>query len=200
MRISTLIAAIALLLVAGGADQPAPKPQTPAQRCFDIIKSLEGVWVGRNSEGLPSTMTYKIIAGGSCVMETTEFQAHADTTMVTMYHMDGEHLMLTHYCVARNQPRMRATEIGDDGAAVTFTFLDGTGMADRDVGHMDSAWFHFIDANRMASKWSWYQGGKVTWGEEFTYERQGAESGPAAVPSGQPSKSPGSTATPPSKP
>jgi len=39
----------AALLVAGGADTAPAKPRTPAQKCFDLIKSLRGVWVGRNN-------------------------------------------------------------------------------------------------------------------------------------------------------
>ena len=48
--------------------------------------------------------------------------------MVTLYHMDGDPMMLTHYCLAKNQPRMAAIEIGEDGGEVTFEFLDGTSL------------------------------------------------------------------------
>lgn len=47
--------------------------------------------------------TYKLVAGDSAIEETL---SHGN--MVTMYHPDGNSLMLTHYCVAQNQPRMRA--------------------------------------------------------------------------------------------
>jgi hypothetical protein len=103
-------------------------------------------------------------------MEMSQF-AHGpdDDGMVTMYHMDGEHLMLTHYCMAKNQPRMRATEISEDGKSVIFTFLDGTNLPSRDKGHMDKAVFHFDGPDAMRSQWTFYANGKEQWMEEITY-------------------------------
>ena len=66
------------------------------------------------------------IAAGSAVMGAG-FDAHANETMITMIHMDGGRLMLTHYCVAKNQPRMVASCISKDGSQITFECLDGDG-------------------------------------------------------------------------
>ena len=148
------------------------KPDSAALRAFENFKTLAGVWNGANQEGVASRQTFRVIAAGSCVVQTTDFDGHPGQTMITMYHMDGDQLMLTHYCVAKNQPRMRATKVGEDSRTVLFTFLDGTNLPSRDKGHMDSASFRFIDADHFASKWTWYQDGKETWMEEFRYERK----------------------------
>ena len=88
-----------------------------------------------------------------------------------MYHLDGERLMLTHYCVAKNQPRLLATSFSDNGKTVTFTFLDGTNLPSRDRGHMDKVIIRFVDNNHVISQWSWYQNGKESWMEEIQLER-----------------------------
>jgi hypothetical protein len=92
--------------------------------------------------------------------------------MVTMYHLDGPDLLLTHYCMAKNQPRLKATEISDDGKTILFTFLDGTNMASRDVGHMDKVRIQFGDTdNEYKSQWTFYAKGKEQWMEAITYMR-----------------------------
>jgi hypothetical protein len=109
----------------------------------------------------------------------TGVDAHPGETMLTMYHMDVNHLMLTHYCMAKNQPRMRATELlkEDDGhvLVVTFTFVDGTNMpAGRDTPHMDKARYRFDDRtpDAFSSQWTFYQQGKEQWMEAIEYVRK----------------------------
>src|SRR5206468_1955652 len=103
------------------ADAPATQPATPASLAYDHFKSLAGNWEGKSTKGWTEQSSYQSIAGGSCVMERS-FNAHPNESMVTMYYMDGPKLRLTHYCMAKNQPRMAATKISDDGSEVTFTF------------------------------------------------------------------------------
>lgn len=90
---------------------------------------------------------------------------------MTMFHLDGDRLMLTHYCVAKNQPRLLATSYSEDGNTITFTFLDGTNLPTRDRGHMDKAIFRFIDDNHVTSQWTWNENGKESWMEEIRLER-----------------------------
>jgi len=146
-------------------------PSTEAAALFERLKGLEGTWVGRSTKGWEDRTSFRTIAGGSVVVETS-FDAHPGETMLTMFHLDGPRLMLTHYCVAKNQPRMVAREIGAGGASAVFTFLDATGIPSRDSGHMDRAAFSFQDGDHFTSKWSWYRDGKDQWMEEIRYERK----------------------------
>jgi hypothetical protein len=116
------------------------------------------------------TINFKTVAGGSVVVETS-FDAHPNETMMTMYHVDGDRLLLTHYCIAKNQPRLLATSFSDDGKSITFTFLDGTNLISRNRGHMDKVVYRFIDDNHITSRWTWYQDGEEKWLEEIHYER-----------------------------
>ena len=144
---------------------------SPARAAFERFKKLEGRWKGRSTKGWEETIHFKTIAGGSVVVETS-FDAHPNETMMTMYHLDGEKLMLTHYCVAKNQPRLVATSFADGGQTITFTFLDATNLISRDRGHMDKAIFRFLGDNHIRSRWTWYEDGKESWMEEIKLDRE----------------------------
>jgi hypothetical protein len=167
---ATLLAAA---LFAQAHDHGAGSRQelTQARAAFERFKKLEGTWKGHSTKGWEESVGFKTIAGGSVVVESS-FDAHPDETMMTMVHMDGDRLMLTHYCVAKNQPRLVATSFADDGKTVTFTFLDGANIPARDRGHMDKAVFRFIDDDHVSSQWTWYQNGKEQWMEDIKLERR----------------------------
>lgn len=137
---------------------------------FERLRKLEGKWIGRSTKGWQETITYKVIARGSVVYESS-FDAKPDAAMATMFYLDGSRLLLTHYCVSKTQPRLQATSFEDGGRKVTFTFLDATNLASRDKGHMDKVVLNFIDDEHFTSKWTWYQNAKETWLEEIKYER-----------------------------
>lgn len=164
----------AAMLAAMPLSYPERAPSAPAAlaaRAFERFKALEGEWTGRSTKGWQDRVSFRVIAGGSCVMETSEFEAHPGETMATMIHMDGDDLVLTHYCVARNQPRLRATDISPDLGAVTFTFRDATNLRSRDQGHMDKVVFRFVDGGRFTARWTWYQDGTERWMEEIEFVR-----------------------------
>ncbi len=147
------------------------REDNPARAAFERFKKLAGEWTGTSTKGWKESIRFQTIAGGTVVTETS-FDAHPNETMMTMFHLDGDRLMLTHYCVAKNQPRLLATSFEDDGRKITFTFLDGTNMPSRNRGHMDKVVFRFVDDNHMTSQWTWYQDGKESWMEEISLERK----------------------------
>lgn len=149
------------------------KQLSPASRAFERLKSIEGEWDGRSTKGWVDTNTFQVIAAGSVLMGRS-FDSHANETMVTMYHLDGDELMLTHYCVARNQPRLRATTISPDGRTIELTFRDSTNLPSRDRGHMDRVVMTFVDDDHFTSQWTWYQDGKEKWMEKIEYVRRKA--------------------------
>jgi len=169
---------LTVLLTAGAAaGTPAPGGETLAatpelaRAAFERLKALEGDWEGRSTKGWTETLSYEVIAGGSVVMETSR-EAHAGHTMATMFHMDGDDLVLTHYCIARNQPRMKATSFRNGGRTVVFTFTGGGNLASRDTGHMDQAVIPFDGPETIRSRWTWYQGGREEWFEEIVQTRR----------------------------
>ena len=65
---------------------------------------------------------------------------------------------MTHYCGARNQPRMVGT-LSSDGKTLTFNFLDATNLASPQAGHMGHAVFTFADADHYSEDWTWTKDG-----------------------------------------
>jgi hypothetical protein len=160
--VTTLIAFVSLV----GAGQAAE-----SRAAFDRIKALAGEWQGVSNDGRKIRETLEVISGGSVVMQRSWFDAHPGELMATMYHLDGDQLILTHYCVAGNQPRLSATRFENGGRKLTFTFRDATNLATRDKGHMDRVVIELLDSNRIASQWTWYQKGKEQWMEKFVLTR-----------------------------
>jgi hypothetical protein len=161
----------AAVLEAG--DPAGTVPATPelARAAFARFQALEGQWVGKSTKGWEETLQYKAIAGGATVLETS-FNAHPGEEMATAFYLDGDRLMLTHYCVAKNAPRLEATAFADGGRTVIFTFVDGANIPTRDRGHMDKAVFRFESADRTTSRWTWYENGKEKWFEEIVQTRR----------------------------
>ena len=168
------------------ATTPAPLEGEAARAAFERLKGLAGPWRGRSTRGWEETGTYKVIAGGSAVMHTS-FDAHPNETMVTLYTLDRDRLLLTHYCIAGNQPRLVATRASQGGDEVEFTFLDGGNLPSRDRGHMDRVVLRFLDADRFTSRWTWYQDGQERWLEEIESHRMAA--GTPAPQAGSPAPS-----------
>ena len=163
---------VVLLLTISALASDRAEPANPelSKQAYERIKFLTGKWMGKSTKGWTDRIEFNLLAGGSAVEERS-FDAHPGETMLTIFHMDGDRLMLTHYCVAKNQPRLLATTISPDGKTIEFTFLDATNLPSRNKGHMDKAVYHFLDNNHFTTLWTWYQDGNEKWMEEIQMER-----------------------------
>jgi hypothetical protein len=173
---AALIAGFTILGMLGSPTTGVPSgalPATPelSKAAFERFKALSGDWVGRSTKGWEETLRYRTIAGGSAVLETS-FDAHPGQEMATTVYMDGDRLRMTHYCMAKNAPRLEATAFADEGRTVIFTFLDGANIPTRDRGHMDQAIIRFEGPDRLTSRWTWYENGTEKWFEEIVQTRQ----------------------------
>jgi hypothetical protein len=146
--------------------------QSPSQKSFDLIKSLAGSWEGNNQMGDPIQVSYRVTGGGSAVMSEILSQMQGkQEDMISMIHMDGDRLLLTHYCAAGNEPRMQAT-LSPDGKSISFDFVDATNLATRDTPHMTSVVFQFVDANHHIEEWHFQAPGKEMI-EKFDLRKKG---------------------------
>jgi hypothetical protein len=129
--------------------------QSDAQKTFNQIKSLNGHWEGKASNGKALKIEFRPTSGGSAVMS----EITGDENMITMFHMDNDRLLATHYCAAGNQPRMAASA-SPDGKTITFTFVDATNLATPKSGHMDHLIITIADADHHSEDWTFVQDGK----------------------------------------
>ncbi|HMD85897.1 MAG TPA: hypothetical protein VKO18_14475 [Terriglobia bacterium] len=155
-----------LALIAVAAVGLAASKSQPA---FDKIKSLVGNWEGKGPGGGPAHINYKLVSGGTAVMESILESSEAQ--MVTLYYLDGDHLMMTHYCMANNQPRMRADASTSSASAIKFTFVDATNLSGPDAGHMHAHSIIWKDADHVTQQWTWREKGQEKV-ESFELARQ----------------------------
>jgi hypothetical protein len=125
------------------------------QKSFDELKSLDGAWEGKSANGEPLQVTYRVTSNGSAVM--SEIKGKED--MISMFSLDGDRLVITHYCAAGNQPRMVAGP-SPDGKTLTFDYLDATNLAAPDAGHMTRLVLTIPDANHHTEEWIFTDHGK----------------------------------------
>ena len=155
----------------GGKHQEHPAPAAKASP-LDQLKALAGTWAGptRGADGKPEhTVTYRVSSGGSAVVET--LFPGTDHEMVDMYTMEGDDLVMTHYCAMGNQPHLRYKKDSAKGT-MEFEFVNGGNMKSRDEAHMDSMVLTLIYTYHIKSKWTALEHGQVTETVEFDLVRQ----------------------------
>lgn len=161
-RIVRFLPALALAL-ASTAIQALPRAGEEgggarAHQAFERLKSLAGRWEGTTSSGERNSVAYELASGGSVLLERLVEAEEGHETMLTAFHLDGNRLMLTHYCTAGNQPRMAARRIDGDG--IRFEFVDATNLPDPASGHMHGVVYRIQDADHFTSEWTWHENGK----------------------------------------
>jgi hypothetical protein len=148
------------------ADKATP---SDAEKSFALLKSMAGTWQGpvatdpkQDDMNAPAVqVTLRVTSRGNALVH--EMQAAgtpADPARydhpVTMLYLDGDRLLLTHYCDAGNRPRMVARS-SSDAKKVEFDFLDLSGG--NEYGHMYHAVFTIIDANHHTEDWTYMMPG-----------------------------------------
>ena|SRR5271166_200099 len=164
--VAGVVAAVVIAVVTVAMFSPhAVLAETGGQASFHQLASLEGKWVGKGSEGQPIEVSFRMTAGGSALMSEIHGEGHEN--MITMFHMDADRLIMTHYCGAGNQPRMKV--VAADAKSVSFEFFDGTNIGPG-AGHMQHVTFAQTDANHHTEEWVFLDHGKEM-KEFFTLER-----------------------------
>lgn len=148
---------------------------------FDQLKAMEGRWMANaeQTEGEPMpdeapAMTavhdFSVTAAGSVVMEV--MGAGTDHEMVNMYHMDGDDLVLTHYCAAQNQPTMMLdTEMLADGKK-HFAFTGGSNLDVAVDQHIHAASWDWQDDGSAVADWTGWNGGEQAAVMHFVLTRE----------------------------
>jgi len=159
MSVAGLVMVVASLL--SYAAEPNPT--------FARLQKLVGTWEAKMPDGKIAVTDVKSMSAGSALMMTQGDDQHG--TMVTMIHPDGNRVLLTHYCSAKNQPRMVA-EAMTDGKTIKFTFLDVTNLADGQPGHMKGLVLTLPDDDHMSQTWTFHGADGKEMAETFNLVRK----------------------------
>jgi hypothetical protein len=149
-----------------------PPPQTTPQ--FETIKSLAGTWVGTgemHGKTQPIKVSYRVTSGGTAVEET--LFPGTPHEMVSVYFLDGNNLMMTHYCALGNQPRMKMTQSkkGKKGETISLQMVDATGMKSPQDPHMGALTLKVKGKDQLVEEWE-YVNPKGNETKVFTYQRE----------------------------
>jgi hypothetical protein len=146
--------------------------KTKSEQAFDRLTSLQGEWKGETG-GVNTTLIYTLTANGSALME--QCRPEKGPEMITMFTVDGDHLIATHYCSARNQPQMATSPITDAQKPLEFSLVRVTGLQSPDDFHNTGLTVIQEDNDHLTQEWSYQHKGKT--GKNifrFTRVRQGA--------------------------
>src|SRR5437667_12378406 len=149
---SASIIALVLAASALGADK------TKSEEAFDRLASLQGEWQGI-ADGVNTTLIYTLTANGSTLME--QCRPEKGHEMITMFTIDGDHLIATHYCSAKNQPQMETPAISDVRKSLEFSLVRVTGLKSPDDFHNTGLTVIQEDNEHLTQEWSYQHKGKT---------------------------------------
>jgi hypothetical protein len=153
MKATSIVALFALLLSGSrGLAQLSPPLS------LDVLKGLQGKWQGKDSMGHPVKATFRLTGKGSALM-SEYLEPNQNEDMVSLFHVDGDRLLMTHYCSAGNQPRMNATA-SPDGKTIAFDFVDATNLPSLEAGHMRRLVIKILSPNHHTEEWTYFENGK----------------------------------------
>lgn len=163
MRRFLLISLCAILFspaVYAGADH-SMEPYTGSAP-FEKLKTLEGKWsgtvTGGNQKPETMTVTYETSSGKTALIE--KLAAGTPGEMVSIYNDENDSLVMTHYCMMRNQPKLKLIS-GDDKQIELEMTEDSNGVKMQD-DHMHALKITFDGPDEITQQWTGYEKGKLS--------------------------------------
>jgi hypothetical protein len=132
------------------AHDHAKKPAASAT--FDRLKGLAGTWNAtmQAPDGEKTTVAYDVSAGGTVVQETLFVGSPME--MITMYTVDGDSIVATHYCSGDNRPTLRLNTAKSKGDELVFDFVNVSGKTQQ--GYINGVTMKFGADGRFEESWS----------------------------------------------
>jgi hypothetical protein len=157
MKRTIVFASLGMALVIG-ATAAFAVDLTKSEEAFNRLMSLKGEWIGE-AFGVKTMLIYTITANGSVLME--QCRPENGHEMITMFTIDGDHLVATHYCSAKNQPQMATPAITDVQKPLAFSLVRVTGLKSPDDFHNTGLIMIQEDNDHLTQEWSYQDKGKA---------------------------------------
>ena len=136
---------------------------------FERLKALAGTWHVSGNMG-KGEATYEVVANGSTVIERFTVEGKS-SPMITAFHLDGNKLELTHYCMTGNQPSMVSRGLDSATGEIVFDFAAVSNLVSPNAGYMHNASFKLADDDHFTSAWTFYENGQPKFTETSQYTR-----------------------------
>jgi len=149
-----------------------PSSGIDAAAVFERLKGLQGTWEAPGKDGKAARTTFELVANGTVLLEHYANAAMpGGGQMVTAYHLDGPDLVLTHYCIAKNQPTLKAERFDSATGEIQFEFVRASNLPSPDAGHMRRAKYRLDDPTHFTTEWEFFENGKKTMTERETFTK-----------------------------
>ena len=176
MAVVSSLALVAGLAVSAAAQSGQPKAATgaPEKVVYDAASAMafltttSGEWMpvsGAQHEhsATPAArpgagVTVKTKAAGSAVVH--QYRQGTPGEMETIFHMDGDKLLLTHYCALQNAPVLQFVK-SDKPGELKFVFKGGTNFDPNVDAHLHESTFQIIDKNTIEQRSTVFTNGKA---------------------------------------
>jgi Tol biopolymer transport system component len=150
----------------------AVRDEPTAVDAFRMLTQLEGRWLGSGgrlgAEPEETVHELTVAAGDSVVMEVMDPEGERE---LNVYHLVDGDLMLTHYCGAGNQPRLKLDLDRAAPGVLPFTLVDGSGFDPDTDRHIHSARLIVRHGGHLESWWTAEKEGKLVMESRFVLER-----------------------------
>lgn len=158
-----LLAFLALSCCFAGSFSPARQAHGAGETrrsnpALEQFKSLAGEWEGKDSHGGVIHATYESLASG-VVMERLQPEGHTGI-MVTMYSLDGDHIVAIHFCSAGNQPILKTGSLSSATGKYDFLLERTYGMNSPEELHMVELLVTIPDNEHLSQAWTNLDHGK----------------------------------------
>lgn len=153
---------VAVLLLGSASSLSGQASRSPAEEGFRRLAGLEGSWAFRDSltAGIAArpihvsgSVDYELVSNGLVLQERVHGPEHGTANMVSMIWVEGDQLVLDHYCSSGTRPRLVSP--GLVGNEIRFVHDGHSGVRSEDAGHIHGAVFRFGPNGRFTSEWAW---------------------------------------------
>ena len=169
-RLITSVVVGTIVALAGGCStsQKAEAPAPAACMLPAPMSNLVGEWMTTDEKGVKTLASVITVSSSGSVLREVMFPGSGHE-MTNMYHMDGDSIVLTHYCAIGNQPRMKAKPSPHQ---IDFQFESVTNRKPADQVYMGRCVIKFVDANTLDIDWTSYKDGKESSHQPFHWTRK----------------------------
>lgn len=145
-KLAVLIILIATATVVLAQDNPpkAGAAQSDAKKAFEKMKTLAGSWQG-TVMNIPINFTIRAVSSGTAILHEGDTSGGGPPKHeITIFYVEGDRLLATHYCDGGNRARFEG-KMSPDGKTSEFSFLDVAGSTRG--GYLKDMTFTVIDAD-----------------------------------------------------
>lgn len=133
-----------------------------AASAMAFLTTTAGEWGGAASKSEHGNsrggVTVKTKAAGSAVVH--HYAQGTPGEMETVFHMDGDKLLLTHYCALQNAPILQFQK-SDKPGELKFVFQGGTNFDPKVDAHLHESTFQIIDKDTVEQRSTVFANGKA---------------------------------------